>query len=214
MKIVIIGSQGSGKGTYASRLSPILGVPHISTGDIFRENIEKETPLGKEVKKFFDAGLLVPDNITMEIVKDRLKKPDCKNGYIFDGFPRTIKQAEELENISSPDVVLYLRAPEWILLKRLSSRIVCEDCGKIYNLLNIKPKKEGICDICAGKLIRREDETPEAIKTRLKEYENKTKPIIEYYEKKGILKRFFNDRFDLPPKEAVEKILKILGEEK
>jgi len=211
MKIVVLGPQGSGKGTYASRLSPILQIPHISTGEIFRENIEKETPLGKEVKKFFGSGLLVPDNITMEIVKQRLKKPDCKNGFIFDGFPRTLRQAEELEKIAPSDIVLYIIAPEWILLERLGSRVICKKCSKIYNLKTLKPKKEGICDDCGGMLIKREDETPESIKVRLKEYEKETKPVIEYYEKKGILKKFLNDKLDLPINEGIRKILEILG---
>lgn len=211
MKIIMLGPTNSGKGTYASRLSPILKVPHISTGQIFRDNIAKGTELGKKVEKFLNAGLLVPDDITMEVVKERIKRPDCKNGYIFDGFPRTLKQAEELEKIDPPEVVLYLDAPEWLLIKRLSSRVTCKNCGKIYNLLNVKPKKDGICDDCGGKLITREDETPESIKMRLKEYENNTKPLIEYYKKKGILKRFMNDKLDLPPNEGIKKILIILN---
>lgn len=214
MKIIMLGPQGSGKGTYASRLGPILGVPHISTGEIFRENIAGKTKLGKNVEKMLNSGKLVPDDITMEVVKQRLKRPDCKNGYIFDGFPRTIKQAEELEKIAPPDVVINIVAPEWILLERLSSRVVCEKCGRIYNLKTLKPKKEGICDYCRGKLIQREDETPESIKERLKEYEIITKPLIKFYERKGILKIFSNNRLDLPPAEGVEIILKILGMKK
>jgi adenylate kinase len=210
----MLGPQGSGKGTYASRLSPILGVPHISTGEIFRENIANKTSLGKKVEKFLNSGILVPDDITMEVVKERLKKQDCKNGFIFDGFPRTIKQAEELEKITSLDVVICIVAPEWILLERLSSRVLCEKCGKIYNLKTLKPKKEGICDYCGGKLIQREDETPESIKVRLKEYERGTKPLIKFYEKKGILKKFLNDKLDLPPEEGVKEILEILGVKK
>ena len=158
MKIVMLGPQGSGKGTYASRLSPILKTPHISTGQIFRDNIAKGTELGKKVEKFLNAGLLVPDDITMKVVKERIKQSDCKNGFIIDGFPRTLKQAEELDKISSLDVALYLDSPDWLLIKRLSSRVTCKNCGKIYNLLNVKPKKDGICDDCGGKLITREDE--------------------------------------------------------
>jgi len=214
MRMMIIGPTNSGKGTYASRLSEIFGIPHISTGQIFRENIAKGTFLGKKVEKFLDAGLLVPDDITMEVVKKRISEPDCKKGFIFDGFPRTLKQAEELEKIAPLDVVLYLDVPEWILLKRLSSRVTCKNCGKIYNLLNVKPKKDGICDDCGGELIVREDETPESIKMRLKEYEKDTKPLIDYYKKRGILKIFFNDKFEMPPEESVKIILNILGVKK
>lgn len=214
MKMMIIGPQGSGKGTYADRLSEKFSIPHISTGEIFRENIKQKTELGKKIEKFVNSGLLVPDDMTMKVVEERIKKPDCKKGFIFDGFPRTIKQAEELEKISSLDVVLYLDCPEWLLVKRMSSRITCKNCGKVYNLLNVKPKKEGVCDDCEGKLVVREDETTEAIKMRLKEYEKGTKPLIDYYDKKGILKRFYNDVFERSPEECVSKILDILGVKK
>jgi adenylate kinase len=211
MKIIMLGPQGSGKGTYASRLSPILGVPHISTGDIFRENIREKTELGKKVEGYLQSGKLVPDEITLEIIKDRLSTPDCENGFILDGFPRTLKQAKELEKITTPDHVIYLNVPEWLLLKRLSSRVVCKECGKIYNLLNIKPKEEGSCDVCSGELIRRKDETPEAIRVRLKEYDEKTKPIADYYKEKGILLVVSCDKLDSPPEENVKKILDLLG---
>ncbi len=211
MKIIILGPQGSGKGTYASRLSPKLRIPHISTGDICREEVKKGTSLGKEIEKYVNAGELVPDEIIISMLKKRLEKEDCKNGFILDGFPRTLNQAKELEKIAPPDVALYLDVPEWILLERLTSRVICEKCGKIYNLRTLKPKKEGICDICGGKLIRRKDETPEAIKKRLEEYEKKTKPLISYYEEKGILKKVSCDKIDIPPEVMVEKILKILS---
>jgi adenylate kinase len=214
MKIIMLGPQGSGKGTYASRLSPILGIPHVSTGDIFRENIKEKTELGKKVEDYLQSGRLVPDEITLEIIKDRLSKPDCKNGFILDGFPRTLKQAKELEKIITPDYVVCLDVPEWLLLKRLSARVICKDCGKIYNLLNIKPKEEGMCDVCTGELIRRKDETPEAIKVRLKEYDEKTKPIEDYYRKKGILLSVSCNKLDSPPEENVKKILNLLGVKK
>ena len=214
MKMMIMGPQGSGKGTYAERLSEKFGVPHISTGEIFRENIKKKTELGKKIEKFVNSGLLVPDDVTMQVVKQRINEPDCKKGFIFDGFPRTLKQAEELEKVSPLDVVVYLDAPEWLLIKRMSSRVTCKKCGKIYNLLNVKPKKDGVCDDCGGELVVREDETPEVIKMRLKEYERGTKPLIDYYEKKGILKRFYNDVFEISPEECVGKILDILGVKK
>jgi len=215
MKIIMLGPTGSGKGTYASRLSPILGIPHISTGQIFRDNMDQGTQLGKKVEKFVNAGILVPDGLTMEVVEERLKEPDCKNGFIFDGFPRTIKQAQELDRIAPLDVVIYFVVPQWLLLKRISSRVICKSCKKVYNLINLKPKKEGVCDVCGGHvLIHRSDETEEGIKKRLNEYEEKTKPLIEHYEKKGILKKFFNDKLDLPPEEGIKTMLEILGVKK
>lgn len=214
MRIIMLGPQGSGKGTYASRLSPLLGIPHVSTGDIFRENIKNRTELGKKVEEILNSGKLVPDEITLEIIKERLDKPDCENGFILDGFPRTVKQATDLEKITSIDRVVYLDVPEWLLLKRLSSRVVCNKCGKIYNLLSVKPKKEGICDACGGELIRRKDETPEAIKIRLKEYEEKTKPIADYYKEKGLVLTVTCDKMDSPPEENVKRIIDLLGVKK
>ena len=214
MKIVMLGPQGSGKGTYASRLSPIFGVPHISTGQIFRDNMAEGTELGKKVKKFMDSGLLVPDDITIEIVKERINRPDCKNGFIFDGFPRTLKQAEEFEKITSLNYVINLVVPDQILIKRLSLRVCCKKCGEIYNLGYLKPKKEGVCDKCGEKLIQREDETEKAIKMRLKEYEEKTKPLINYYKNKGILLNVSNNEIETPPEVIVKKILEILGVKK
>ena len=214
MKIIMLGPQGSGKGTYASRLGPILGIPHISPGQIFRENIAEGTELGKKVEKFVKYGLLVPDDLTMETIKERINRPDCKNGFIFDGFPRTLKQAEEFEKISNFDYVINLVVPDCILIKRLSLRVSCKNCGEIYNLGYLKPKKEGICDKCGGKLIQRKDEIEEAIKIRLKEYEEKTKPLIDYYKNKGILINVSNNKIETPPEIIVDKILEILGVKK
>jgi adenylate kinase len=214
MKMMIIGPQGSGKGTYASRLSVIMKIPHVSTGQIFRDNIAAGTPLGKKVEDYIKSGKLVPDEITMNIVKERIGEPDCANGFIFDGFPRSKAQAEMFEKMSGLDVVIYLEVPEWLLLKRLSSRVTCSECGKIYNLLNVKPKKEGACDDCQGELTVRDDETPKAIKTRLQQYEENTKPLIDYYKKKGILKSVTCDKLETLPEEVVDKILDIIGVKK
>lgn len=215
---MIMGPQGSGKGTYASRLSPILGIPHISTGEIFRENIAQGTALGKKVEKYFGSGELVPDDLTMEVVKERLKKPDCKNGFIFDGFPRTLEQAKELEKITNIDVVILLKISKRILIKKILNRRICKSCGEIYNLADIRegkynmpaqlPKKEGICDKCSGELIQRSDETFEGIRERLKEYEDKTKPLINFYKKKSLLKVV--EATDAPDI-MIDKILKILN---
>ena len=211
MKMMIIGPQGSGKGTYASKLSAILKIPHISTGQIFRDNIALGNELGKKVQSFVNSGALVPDEIVMEIVKKRLGEEDAKNGFIFDGFPRNARQAVELDKFLNLDAVIYLNVPEWILLQRLSSRRTCKMCSKIYNLQTIKPKIDGKCDACQGELIVRDDEKPEAIKKRLEAYEKDTKPLIDYYKSKGILREFRNENPNTMPDEAVEMILKMLG---
>jgi adenylate kinase len=214
MKIVLLGPQGSGKGTYASRLGPILKIPHISTGDLCREEAAKGTELGKKIKEIMDRGGLQPDEIIIEMLKNRLKKDDCKKGFVLDGFPRTLKQTKELEKITSLDYVVNLVVPHWILIKRLSLRVSCKKCGEIYNLGYLKPKKEGICDKCGGELIQRDDDKEEAIKMRLKEYEEKTKPLIDYYKNKGILVNVSNNKIDTPPEVIVDKILEVLGVKK
>jgi adenylate kinase len=207
MKLIIIGPQGSGKGTYASRIAPILDIPHISTGDIIREEIEKQTEIGKKVEAIVKSGALVPDDIVMQLVEKRLERPDCKNGFIFDGFPRTLSQANALEEITDLDAVINMKVPEWILLARLSTRVTCRDCKTIYNTRTLKPKKEDICDKCGGPLIQREDETPDAIKKRLDEYNKKTAPLIDFYREKGILVEVECNDIDIPPEIMVEKIM-------
>jgi adenylate kinase len=207
MKLVIFGPQGSGKGTYASRLSPKLGIPHISTGDIFREETKNQTPLGKKVESYMSKGLLVPDEITIQILEERLNKPDCANGFILDGFPRTLNQAKELEKITGIDAVIALSVPEHILLERLASRVSCENCQAIYNLKTLKPKKEGVCDKCEGKLIQRADETPEAIKQRLSQYKTMSEPLIGYYKQKTVVLDIKVDKSDVPPEIVVNEII-------
>lgn len=207
MKLVIFGPQGSGKGTYASRISPKFGIPHISTGDIFREEIKNQTELGKKVKSFTEKGLLVPDEITVQVLKERISKPDCSNGFILDGFPRTLNQAKELEKITSIDAVVALSVPEHILLDRLASRVSCENCQTIYNLKTLKPKKDGVCDKCEGKLIQRADETPEAIKLRLNQYKTMSEPLIGYNQQKGIVVDIMVDKADVPPEIVVDEII-------
>lgn len=210
MKLMIIGPQGSGKGTYASMISTKLCIPHISTGQIFRDNIAAGTDLGKTVEKYIKEGKLVPDEVTMNVVKERLERPDCKNGFIFDGFPRNISQAELLDSFSKLDAVIYLDVKKDILLERLTSRRTCNKCGKIYNLLFAKPKKQGVCDDCAGELIVRDDEKPEAIKARLAIYEKDTKPLIDYYSKKGVIRTFKCSNRDALPEENIKIILKLI----
>ena len=197
MKLIFLGAPGVGKGTYASRIGPALGIPHISTGDIFRENMKKETEVGKIVKPIIERGELVPDGITIRIVEDRIKKDDCKKGFIFDGYPRTISQAESLDGMTKIDAVLNIILQEDILIKKISARRVCRGCGDIYNVADIRrgelhmppmlPKVEGKCDKCGGELYQRKDDNEQTVKERLGEYKKKTQPLIEYYRKKRLL---------------------------
>ncbi|NLM59384.1 MAG: adenylate kinase [Clostridium sp.] len=191
MRLVLLGAPGAGKGTQAVILSEKYNIPHISTGDIFRSNIKNNTELGKKAKEYIDKGLLVPDELTIDIVKDRINKPDCSDGFILDGFPRTIFQAQELDKILEGmgielDCVLNIDVSDEKIIKRLSGRRVCQ-CGKTYHILNNPPKKEGICDSCNGELFQREDDREEAVIQRLETYHKQTEPLIEYYEKSGKL---------------------------
>lgn len=212
MKIVMLGPPGAGKGTYASRLTVKLGIPHISTGDMVREEIKRQTDLGKKIKEYSDKGALVPDEIIIKILAERLGKPDCAKGFILDGFPRTINQAEALERITEIDLVINLNVPDEIIITRLSNRLICSKCGAIYNLLTLKPKKEGICDKCGGKLYQREDDKPEVIKERLDVYRRQTEPLIGYYSKKGLLRNVSCNDLMTPPEVMVEKIIEIIKE--
>jgi adenylate kinase len=210
MKLIIFGPQGSGKGTYAARLSQHFGIPAISTGDLLR-SLRDDPKEGKLIREYQDKGLLVPDELVLRILDDRLQKDDAKNGFILDGFPRNIKQADALESIAKMESAVLLNVPEWILLKRLTNRRTCRKCGSIFNILTLPPKKEGLCDKCQGELYQRADDTEEAIKQRLLIFKKDTEPLIKYYKDKGILKEISCDRLDSPPEENVEKILKVLG---
>jgi adenylate kinase len=210
MKIVLMGPPGAGKGTYASRLNRILRIPHISTGDIVRSEIHAKTVIGKKIKKYSDKGDLVPDKIILRLLATRLKKDDCKNGFILDGFPRTINQAEIFENIINVDVVINLEVSDKIVITRLSNRIVCKDCGLIFNLLTLKPKKDGLCDNCEGQLYQRIDDKIETIQDRLGVYRKETKPLMEYYDKKGILENITCINLLTTPESIIEKILNII----
>ena len=193
MKIIMLGAPGAGKGTHAKKITEKFGIPAISTGDIFRENIKNGTELGKKAKEYMDAGNLVPDELVCDLVVDRLKQDDCKNGYILDGFPRTIPQAEALtaalaKDDDAIDYALEIFIEDQAIIDRMSGRRVCKSCGATYHVVNIPPKTEGVCDECDGELIVRDDDAPETVKKRLDVYHEQTAPLIDYYKKQGILK--------------------------
>jgi adenylate kinase len=190
MKIIMLGAPGAGKGTHAGKISEKYGIPHISTGDIFRENIKNGTELGKKAKSYMDAGELVPDELTCDLVVDRIHQDDAKDGYILDGFPRTIPQAEALtkaleETGEKMDFAIEVDLDDQAIIDRMSGRRVCS-CGATYHIVNIPPKKEGICDKCGKELVIRKDDEPETVKKRLEVYHAQTAPLIEYYKKQGI----------------------------
>jgi adenylate kinase len=193
MKIIMLGAPGAGKGTQAKKLAAKYGIPHISTGDIFRANIKNGTELGKKAKIFMDQGLLVPDDLVVDLIIDRFKEPDCQKGYVLDGFPRTIPQAKALDdalamNGEAVEYAIDVDVADEAIVRRMSGRRACVGCGATYHIVNIPPKKEGICDVCGGVLILRDDDKPETVEKRLKVYHEQTQPLIEYYKGKGILR--------------------------
>lgn len=214
MKFVIFGAPGAGKGTYSTRLQDALKIIAVSTGDLFRAAVKQESELGKSVKSYLDSGKLVPDEVVLDVLKDRLAKDDAAKGFILDGYPRTLKQVGDLEGVTEVDAVINLVVPEWVIVERLSSRRVCKKCGTIYNVRYLKPKVEGVCDKCGGELMQRDDDKPDVIKDRLKVYEDSTKPLLELFKDKGtkIVDIECND-VDVPPQIMVDKILKKLKEE-
>jgi len=205
MNIVLLGSPGVGKGTYAKRISKIYNIPQISTGDMFREAIKNKTEIGLKAKEYMDKGELVPDDVTIGIVEERLKKDDCKNGFMLDGFPRTIAQAEALDKIIVIDKVLDFTASDEVIIDRLSGRRVCRNCGAIYHIRNIVPKVEGVCDNCGGELYQRDDDKPESVKKRLDVYKKQTEPLIDYYKEKEILA-------DIDANKPIEQVDEIIAD--
>ena len=193
MNIILMGLPGAGKGTQASEIVKKFPIPHISTGDMFRKAIKDETDLGKEAKSYMDRGELVPDEVTVGIVKERISEDDAKKGFLLDGFPRTIDQAESLNQIMSEldreiDAVINIEVPEEELMNRLTGRRICEKCGTTYHLVFNPPKVDGVCDIDGGKLYQRKDDNPETVSNRLSVNVKQSKPILEYYDEKGVLK--------------------------
>jgi adenylate kinase len=208
LNAIIFGAPGSGKGTYASRLKSKLGVDVIAMGDIFRENLKAETPLGKKVKSYVEKGMLVPDDIVIDVLKKRLSDVSKAEGFILDGYPRTIDQAKTLEGIAKIDVILLQMVPDWIIIERLSSRRICKSCGAVYNVRFLKPKVEGVCDKCGGSLYQRSDDTPEVIKRRLQVYQEQTSPLLQHYKEKNVPFIVSSiTALDTPPETVVEKIL-------
>lgn len=213
MKIIMLGAPGAGKGTQAKMIADKYGIPHISTGDIFRANIKEGTELGKKAKGYMDAGELVPDALVLDLIVDRLTWEDAKNGYVLDGFPRTIPQAEALTEALAKagdkvDFAIDVEVPDENIIKRMSGRRACLKCGATYHIVSIPPKQEGICDRCGEKLVQREDDKEETVKNRLDVYHKQTQPLIDYYTKEGILVEV-DGTMDMNG--VFEAIVKILG---
>lgn len=213
MKIVMLGAPGAGKGTQAKKIADRYKIPHISTGDIFRTNIKNNTELGSKAKNYMDQGMLVPDELVVDLVVDRVVQNDCMNGYVLDGFPRTIPQAEALtkalaENGEGIDVAIDVNVPDENIIKRMAGRRACVDCGATYHLKYAPSVKEGICDICGGTLILRDDDQPETVKKRLVVYHEQTQPLIDYYTNMGVLRRV-DGTIDM--EDVFKTIIEILG---
>lgn len=209
MHLLIMGAPGSGKGTCAVELKNHYSIPHISTGDIFRKAISEKTPMGVIAKSYIDDGHLVPDNITIEIVKERLSEDDCKNGFLLDGFPRTMEQAKALSKILEElniklDAVINLEIEDEVVIERIVNRRLCKTCGRGYNIITLKPIKEGYCDVCNTPLYQRDDDTVETVTERLAVYKQQTQPISAYYEELGIL---VSANSNQPINKVVEEII-------
>ncbi|MBR3275318.1 MAG: adenylate kinase [Eubacterium sp.] len=213
MKIVMLGAPGAGKGTQAKQIADTYGIPHISTGDIFRANIKNGTELGRKAKEYMDKGLLVPDELTCDLVVDRISQPDAEKGYVLDGFPRTIPQAEALTNALEArnekiDYAIDIEVPDENIIRRMSGRRACLTCGATFHTEFAPPKVEGVCDVCGDKLVLREDDKPETVANRLSVYHEQTQPLIDYYTGKGVLVEV-DGTLDIDV--VFEKIREILG---
>ena len=213
MKIIMLGAPGAGKGTQAKQIADKYSIPHISTGDIFRANLKAGTELGKKAKEYMDQGLLVPDELTCDLVMDRIGQEDCKNGFVLDGFPRTIPQAEALDAALAKinekmDYAVDVDVPDENIVNRMSGRRACLNCGATYHIVSIPTKVEGVCDRCGNKVGLRDDDQPETVKKRLDVYHEQTQPLIDYYKKQNILKTVDGTQ---PMEEVFRAIVEILG---
>lgn len=213
MKIIMLGAPGAGKGTQAKMIADKYKIPHVSTGDIFRMNIKNGTELGMEAKKYMDQGLLVPDELTVRILLDRVAKEDCKDGYVLDGFPRTIPQAKVLDDALNKlgdkiDYAIDVEVPDENIVRRMSGRRACLSCGATYHIEHVPPKKEGVCDECGQPLVLRDDDKPETVQNRLRVYQEQTQPLIAFYTEKNVLKSVDGTQ-DM--QDVFEAIVKILG---
>lgn len=187
MRLVFMGPPGVGKGTYAAAISERFGIPHVSTGDMIREEIKGGTELGRRLREYVERGELVPDELVTELVRTRLSREDCKRGFILDGYPRTLRQAEDLDGIAKIDLVLNFVAPDEIIVDRISGRRICRKCGAIYHVKYMPPKVLGVCDRCGGELYQREDDRPEVVRRRLEVYRQQFAPIIEFYRMRNLI---------------------------
>ena len=210
MRLIIFGPPGSGKGTYSAILKKMLGVTPISTGDIFRDAVKKKSSLGMKIADFLKKGELVPDEIVIDVLRKKLNELEKSEGFILDGFPRTLKQAEALANLTEIDAVIQIVVSESIIIDRLSNRRICPNCGAIYNLKNLKPKVDEICDKCGSHLIQREDDKPEIIKVRLQKYRRQTRPIMRYFRGKVPIIKVVSRKPDQDPIVIAERIVKKL----
>ena len=209
--MIIFGPPGSGKGTYAARLEAKLKANAIAMGDIFRDAVKQGTAVGRKAESYMKRGELVPDTVVIEVLEQKINQKEARSGFILDGFPRTIQQAEALEKIAKIDAIINLQVPEWIIVARLSSRRICKNCGAVYNILYLKPKKDGICDMCGGPLYQRDDDKEKVIRDRIEVYEKQTQPLLEYYRSKVPFVNFKCEKLDMPPENAVIEILSGLG---
>jgi adenylate kinase len=213
LNILIFGPPGSGKGTMAKLLAPKLNVVKITYSELLREEVDSGSELGEKIKSFMDAGKLVPDDISIEILKKKFSQKDVSKGFILDGFPRTIDQAKAINEITEIDFLIYLNPTEDVIIERLSNRRVCKDCHEVYNIKYMKPKEEGICDKCGGELYQREDDKPEVIKERIKVYEQKTRPVLDFFREKMPFVEYNIDDANVSPELNAQRIFDQIKEQ-